>query len=65
MKHAGVGLEQSYNVHTAVDTNPQIIVAASFPTMQQIVAGEIRLTANRLSQPEAEPKPDAGRCLLS
>jgi hypothetical protein len=28
MKHAGGGLEQSYNVRTAVDANPQIIAAA-------------------------------------
>lgn len=28
MKHAGGGLEQSYNANMAVDANPQIIVAA-------------------------------------
>lgn len=28
MKHAGGGFEQSYNAHTAVDAERQIIVAA-------------------------------------
>ena len=51
MKHAGGGFEQSYDAHTAVDAETQIIVAADSDRLPELVA------AVRRNLDEDRPKP--------
>ena len=63
MKHAGGGFEQSYNAHTAVDAERQIIIAAELTNNasdSDRVPGLIKAVERNLDEVPAQTLADAG-----